>query len=108
MRRVRRISVSIEHREISASITQILQRPVTSSGSTGSPDVLKDAIPPVHCPQCGGTWFMGFQDVLDRGFIDWVLLKLAILTGSIHLQRQPDGQLWICERSLQQFKEKPG
>ena len=53
-------------------------------------------------------FFLNAQDALHQGNIDPVLLQSALLNSRLHFQRQPDGQFWICRRSLQQLKEKPG
>ena len=106
MKRIRRISLSIEHREISASITQTIMPTGPATGDSGLPEAPKDS-PPANCPECGSR-FMGFQDALQQGHIDPVLLQASIFNSQLHIQRQPDGQFWICQQSLQLIKEKPG
>lgn len=108
MKLIRRISISVEHREVSASITQTITPTKTSSGDSGSADAPKDANPPANCPECGGAVFLKVPDALHQGHIDPVLLQSALLNSRLHFQRQPDGRFWICLRSLQQLKEKPG
>ena len=108
MKLIRRVSISVEHREVSASITQTITPTGTTSGDSGSPDAPKDANPPANCPECGGAFFLNIQDALHQGYIDPVLLQSAPLNSRLHFQRQPDGWFWICRRSLQQLKEKPG
>jgi hypothetical protein len=108
MKLIRRISISVEHREVSASITQTIIQTGTMSGDSGSPDAPKDANPPANCPECGGAGFLNVQEALHQGHIDPVLLQSALLNSRLHFQRQPDGRFWICRRSLQQLKEERG
>jgi hypothetical protein len=106
MKRIRRI-LSIEHREISASITQTITESGSATGDTGLPDRLKESTP-ANCPECGSAWLMDLQHAVQQGRIDIALLQSAILNRRLHCHWQPDGQLWICQRSLQEIEEKPG
>ena len=98
MKLVRRISISIEHREISASMTQTGAMPSNfGSGATN------DAQPPATCPACSGPSFLSAEDALRQGHIDAALLQSALANSRIHFQRQPDGRIWICRHSWEQL-----
>jgi hypothetical protein len=101
MTRIRRISLRVERREISLSITQA----GTTPGEAGEAQTPNNAIPPNACPDCGSPWLPDLQKALLDGKIELNLLQSAILAHRLHLQRGPDGELWVCERSLEQIKE---
>jgi hypothetical protein len=98
MKRVRRISISIERREIFASMTQH-SMVVENSGAT-----LRDhAQPPTSCPACNGTSFLSVQDDFRQESADADRLRCLFLNNNLHVQRLPDGGIWICRRSWEQL-----
>ena len=101
MKRVRRISLSVEHREVSISIAQT----VVTSGEARPTEMPGDAAQSQTCPDCGAPWLPNFRQALQESQIDLGLVLAAILDHRLHLQHRPDGQLQVCERSLQQIKE---
>jgi hypothetical protein len=83
------------------SITQT----VTTRGDAGGAHTPSETTQPATCRDCGSPFLANFQNVLLESQIGLNLLQLAILDHRLHLQRGPDGQLWICERSLEQMRE---
>lgn len=98
MKRVRRISISIERREITASMTQTGAMP--SDFASGPAN---GAQPPATCPACSGPSFLSAEDAFRQGHIYAVLLQSALANSRIHFQRQPDGRIWICRHSWEQL-----
>lgn len=101
MTRIRRISLKVERREVSLSITQT----VTTRGDADGGHTSSEANQPATCRDCGSPCLANSQNVLLETQIGLNLLQLAIFAHRLHIQRGLDGQLWICERSLEQIKE---
>ncbi|WP_263357054.1 hypothetical protein [Acidicapsa ligni] len=113
MKRVRRISISIEHREISVSMTQTEAMPEVMSGAMPSDfgsgsdtGPTNNTQPSAPCPACNGLSFLSVEEALRQGHIAAVLLQSALANSGVHFQRQPDGQIWICRYSLEQLTGK--
>jgi hypothetical protein len=101
MTRIHRISLKVERREVSLSITQT----ATTRGNADGAHTPCETAQPSTCRDCGSPCLANFQTVLLETQIGLNLLQLAILDHRLHLQRGPDGHLWICERYLEQIKE---
>jgi hypothetical protein len=101
VRRLRRLRLRIEHREVSVSTINALASP-GDSRTVESP--VEPALP-ASCPSCGAPWHASLQQALSEAGIDSGRLQAAILDRRLHLQRQPDGGFRVCERSLQQIRE---
>jgi hypothetical protein len=98
MIRTRRVSIRIQHTEISASVRQVFDP------GADRPSSPVDIASPVHCPDCGSTGFR-LLDAVDTLDLTASLLKAAADDGRLHFFCSPDNQVWICDRSLQQMKE---
>jgi hypothetical protein len=110
MRR-RRISMSVEHRQESVSISQTLMTSVQASETSGESGVVGMSMmppPPANCPSCGTAWHTPLQAALADGQIGAELLQAAVQDRRLHLQQQPDGQLWVCKQSLRELYPRPG
>ena len=101
MTQTRRISLKVERREVSLSIAKTM----TTRGNAGGTHIPSETTQPATCPDCGSPCLTNFQNILLEMQIGLNLLRLAILDHRLHLQRGLDGQLWICERSVEQIKE---
>ena len=99
----RRISLRIEHRAISVSVTQTTGNPEESDFSQNA----NDDAPAPNCPDCGSPWLSDFATALRDAPISLELLQSAILNRRLHLQPLAEGQFRVCERSFQQVFEAP-
>jgi hypothetical protein len=105
MNPTRRILLRVAQREISLSITQTVVTDSEgairdSSGPTGA-----DRNAPEVCPECGASWIFNFAEALKSFPIPLGQLQAAILDRRLHSHWLPDGQFWVCERSLKNMKE---
>jgi len=101
LRRRRRISMRVEHRQASLSITEDVATP----GEFRPALAPQEAQPSAACPSCGAPWHLSLQNVLADGQIAPDLLQAAVLDRRLHVQQQLDGQVWICEESVRQIRE---
>ena len=101
VRRLRRLRLRIEHREVSVSTINA----VASPGEPSPVEALGETALPSSCPNCGAPWHPSLHRALLEAGIDSGLLQAAVLDHRLHLQRQPDGEFRVCERSLQQIRE---
>ena len=102
MKRTRRMSIKVEHSEILVSLTQTLA-PSESIAGTASAG---EAAMPDHCLECGAPWLANLQDLISQYGLSADQLRSAVLENRLHLYGAPNGQIWICEQSLRQIKEK--
>jgi hypothetical protein len=55
------------------------------------------------CPVCGCPRMLFFNESLMRGLSASVVSQ-AIASGEIHMSAE-NGELWVCERTFEAFKE---
>jgi hypothetical protein len=96
----RRISIRVEHTEVTISIAE------TSAPANGSLEAQGIMVPPNLCPDCGAAWIPNFQKTVSGLHLDAARLQTAATEGRLHLFCAPDDEIWICESSIQQMKEK--
>jgi hypothetical protein len=96
----RRISIRVEHTEVTISIAE------SSIPQAGSSEVQGSTVPPHLCPDCGAAWIPNFQKTVSGLHLDAARLQAAATEGRLHLFCAPNDEIWICERSMQQMKEK--
>jgi hypothetical protein len=101
MNRLRRISVRVEQREVSVSITQT----TTISGEPGAGPTPKESGQPGNCPDCGAPWLPDLSTALRDAHISLEVLRTALLENRVHLQNLPGGLFRVCERSFKTIKE---
>ena len=101
MKRVRRISLSVEHREVSVSISQIV---VTSSEScpTQTPG---DAAQPETCPDCGASWITVVAQAGENAGPNATNIHRALKQYGAHVHVSATGELRICRKSFEEIKE---
>jgi hypothetical protein len=92
----RRISITMERTELTISITQH----VAPGGAISA----EGPGPPELCPQCGGAWIANFQATALQGGIGPGRLQAAAAGERLHLHCSAQGEVWICERSLEELK----
>jgi hypothetical protein len=98
MKIMKRLSIEFQHREVSLSI----------AGGTGHvQDGESDAThSPAYCPACGGPWIPVAARVEGEPAANTDRICHALQQSGLHLQVSPAGQLRICQRSLEEIKEK--
>ncbi len=99
MKRTRRVSIEIEHREISITLTLIEPRAVDP--------VLPDSGPiPVACPICGAPWvFVNPKEGVTLGsHVEEIVSALARL--GLHPSIFAGGMFLLCRQSFDQLRER--
>jgi len=102
MKRIRRISLSIEHREISVSISQTEM----TSGESRSPQMPGDAAQPENCPDCGAPWITVTTvaaHAAESGGANTPSIYRALQQCGAHTQISATGELRICSKSLEEI-----
>lgn len=101
MKRTRRVSVEIEHREISISLTLI--EPRVDSDAHALPDSGPIA---AACPICGAPWvFVTPKEGDTRGSLIEPLASVFQQLG-LHPPIFAGGMFLICRQSFDQLREK--
>jgi hypothetical protein len=101
MTRMRRISIQMEHTEVTISVTES----ASQWGQGSRVTVTGEPKPADVCPDCGARWLPNFQDVVRSRALTATQLRAAVSEGRLHLFCSPQNDIWICERSIQQMKE---
>jgi hypothetical protein len=108
MKRTRRVSLTIEHREISISHS-------LRDSRTDSHAVHPEALPtPPVCAICGAPWIAvelqgsygeqsGVEGSSTQSFTQQILAEL--LQRGLHPVVYFSGKLWMCGQSLQQLRD---
>lgn len=99
MKRIRRVSLRVERREISITLS-----PSAASAGGEAPGDFDGQRPDV-CPHCGAAWLPDFGTALREAHVGVELLQIAIRDRRLHLHSLPDGQFRVCERSFQTMRE---
>jgi len=97
MTKIRRVSIRIEHREVTISIRQ------TAAGDAGNDE--GGGVRPEVCPQCGGPWMPDFQVALRQTPIGLEQLQAVLGSRELHFHAQDGGRFSVCEQSFQQLRE---
>lgn len=96
MKKTRRLSIEVQHREVTATLEGWFE--VRDEPETGvSPEV---------CLRCGGRWIavVARGDGADAARMNRI--RCALEHFGSHLQVSTAGELRICQRSLEELKEK--
>jgi hypothetical protein len=88
MRMKRRVTVEIEHRELTLTAEQ---DPVVGR---------QLAARPTACPVCGSLEIVSLAQALAKPRFTAELLEANGAPSHVHLGRSPSGDLWICAESL--------
>src|ERR1700722_13306065 len=102
MKRTRRVSVEIEHREISIFLR------VSESTATGRPDVPPDSTPiPATCPICGAAWvFVSPKAAAGSQGSPIEQVSSVFEQLGLHPPLFAGGMFLICGHSFDQMREK--
>ncbi len=105
MKRTRRISVEIEHRELFVSVTRSMDARVTGKGDDeAGASTASTPVPDRSCPVCGSLWLL-LLDLSSSPTDDNSARLQALLACGVHVYCSPSGELWACRQSFQQIKE---
>ena len=96
----RRISIKVEHTEVTLSFMEMAAQGPTSTG-----EVSEELAPPRHCPDCGALWLLNLRDAVSTLNLTVAQLTAAASEGRLHLFCSQKNEIWICGRSIQQMKE---
>jgi hypothetical protein len=100
MKRVRRISLSVEHREVSVSITQTV---VTSGESRPTPTPGETA-QPANCPDCGAPWITVAAHTGENATANVASIHRALQQCGAHMHVSATGKLRICSKSFEEIR----
>jgi hypothetical protein len=95
----RRISIKVEHTEVTITVTEIVPRNATAPAP-------ENTSPPELCPDCGAPWLPNFREAVSNRSLTAAQLQAAASQEKLHLFCSSNNEIWICERSLQHMKEK--
>ncbi len=100
MKRIRRVSLTIEHREIS------LSHDVREFRSADSNSVPADALPtPSVCAVCGAPWILVDIQGTDVAGSSTEQIFAELLERGLHPFVNSGGRLWMCGQSLQHVRD---
>jgi hypothetical protein len=101
MKRTRRVSVEIEHREISIFLR------LSESNATGRPERPPDAAPiPATCPICGAAWVFVTPKAGDSQGSPIEQVSSVFEQLGLHPPLYAGGMFLICRHSFDQMREK--
>ncbi len=97
MKVTKRLSIEFQHREVTISV---------AGATLHVQDSESDALhSPAFCPTCGGPWITILARMEGEAPANTDRIRHALQQSGLHLQVSPLGQLRICQRSFEQFKE---
>jgi hypothetical protein len=99
MKRIRRISLRVERREVSLSITQT----GTAPGESCSPQMPTDSAQPENCPDCGAPWITVAAHAGDSVGANTASIHRALQQCGAHANICATGELRICSKSLEEI-----
>jgi hypothetical protein len=99
MKRIRRISLRVERREVSLSITQT----GTTSGESCSLQMPTDPAQPENCPDCGASWVTVAACAGESVGANTTSIHRALQQCGAHAHISASGELRICSKSLEEI-----
>ena len=100
MKRIRRISLRVERREVSLSITQT----GTTSGESCSLQMPTDPAQPENCPVCGAPWVTVAAQAGESVGANTASIHRALQQSGAHVYVSATGELRICSKSFEEFR----
>jgi hypothetical protein len=100
VRKTRKVTLQIEHREISLStvkggVARPSQRPARQPARTACEPGI-----PSTCPACGAARVLPLAAALAEPGFTLELLQQSVAGRRIHLGQTPSGEWWVCKLSL--------
>ena len=103
MKRTRRVSLHIERREVSITLT------INEPGSkTAAHPLLEQKPNPPNCTVCGAAWISVSPPATTKGGFDYTQVASAFVQGGLHPPLYLGGKLWVCSQTVQQLKLSKG
>jgi hypothetical protein len=102
MKRVRRISVSVEHREVLVSIAQTVE----ASGEPRPPLVPEDFAEAEACPACGEPWITVAAQAGTGGAAGAIEISRTFQPSGVHMQVSPTGELRMCSKLWEKIRNQ--
>jgi hypothetical protein len=100
MKRTRRVSLTIEHREISISHNVGDSRGADFGSSQGDPSPTRSA-----CTVCGAPWIPVDLQGTDLAAASTEQIFAELLQRGLHPLVFSGGRLWMCRQSLQDVRD---
>jgi hypothetical protein len=100
MKRIRRIQVQVERRELSVFLSGSapdLSSAVSEVGAVSASGSGLLDLRPAQCINCGSTYIEPIAEALAD--LSMTELRKVIEGGQFHLQQSASGSWWICRRS---------
>jgi hypothetical protein len=94
MKRKRRVSLQIEHREIALFASPPEPQPGEAPG--GQPVAAR----PEKCPVCGAPDMLPLADAVATAALSLAALHEGMQRNRFHLHYSPAGRWWVCKQSL--------
>ena len=94
MKRMRRMEIEIEHREI--SLFGVPQNPPPDGVSSDGPIEPR----PERCLLCGSREMLLLTEAVTKPGLSLLALCNGIEREQFHLHRAPSGMWWVCTKSL--------
>jgi predicted Zn-ribbon and HTH transcriptional regulator len=98
MKRTKRLSIEIRHREVTFTVEGSAFHVQDRERNTPNP--------PTVCPTCGSPWIAIVARVDGDAPSNTDRIHHALEQSGVHLQVSPAGQLQICRWSFEELKEK--
>jgi hypothetical protein len=96
MKRTRRLSIEVEHREVTVTATTFGGIP-----RDGQPEASET---PLTCPACGSPHLLRLIDAIARNPGSEIALSRALALGRVHIASR-GSELWLCEPSFEAFTQ---
>jgi hypothetical protein len=100
VRKTRKVTLQIEHRELSISTVKGgTARPSQRSARQAPLAALGSGLP-FGCPTCGAGEVLPLAEALTEPDFNLELLQQSVAGRRIHLGQTPAGVWWVCRQSL--------
>jgi hypothetical protein len=99
VKKTRKVTLQIEHREISFSTLKAATRPAQRPSRSAPLAALGSGLPS-HCPACGSGDILPLAEALAEPDFNLELLQQSVAGRRIHLGQTSAGLWWVCRESL--------
>jgi hypothetical protein len=100
MRKTRKVTLQIEHQEISLStVKAAAAHPSPRPSRQPAPIAVAFGLPSA-CPECGSASILPLASALAEPGFTLELLQKSVAGRRLHLGQTPSGEWWVCRQSL--------
>jgi hypothetical protein len=99
VKKTRKVTLQIEHREISFSTVKGAARPGPRPSPPSALAALASGLPSA-CPTCGAPAILPLAAALVEPEFSLELFQQSVAGHRIHLGQTPAGEWWVCRQSL--------